>query len=201
MSFFSKNLTKATNFILNLKRELATAFLISAVLITISPLFAKIGTDSVLVANQDLAAGTVLSINDFKVISIPTKYKATNAISESEIQNLALASDVKKGEQLTSTRFLTIATSDKNLVPIRIADSQISKIIQPGQIVDIVASGERDLRAKLLAKSVRIVALYPESQAFTNSQGILVLVAAEPEAAVELAGSGNLKLSLVISNN
>lgn len=200
MSFFSKNLTKATNFILNLKRELATAFLISAVLITISPLFAKIGTESVLVANQDLAAGTVLSINDFKVIAIPTKYKATNAISESEIQNLALASDVKKGEQLTSTRFLTIATSDKNLVPIRIADSQISKIIQPGQIVDIVASGERDLRAKLLAKSVRIVALYPESQAFTNSQGILVLVAAEPEAAVELAGSGNLKLSLVISN-
>lgn len=201
MSFFSKNLTKATNFILNLKRELATAFLISAVLITISPLFAKIGTDSVLVANQDLAAGTVLSINDFKVISIPTKYKATNAISASEIQNLALASDVKKGEQLTSTRFLTIATSDKNLVPIRIADSQISKIIQPGQIVDIVASGEKDLRAKLLAKSVRIVALYPESQAFTNSQGILVLVAAEPEAAVELAGSGNLKLSLVIGNN
>lgn len=200
MRVFSNNLTKVTNFILNFKRELALAFLISSALIAAGPLLNRIGTESVLVANQDLSAGSVLNFNDFKIISIPAKYKAANALNENEIQNLHLVSNIQKGEQLTSTRFLTFVQTDKKLVPIRIADSQISKIIQPGQIVDIVASSERDVQAKLLAKSVRIIALYPENQAFTNSQGILVLVEAEPEAAVTLAGSGNLKLSLVISN-
>ncbi|MGA0986027.1 MAG: SAF domain-containing protein [Candidatus Nanopelagicales bacterium] len=200
MSFFSKNLTKVTNFILNLKRELATAFLISALLIGLGPLFTRIGTETVLIAAGDLSAGATLSEADYEVVYLPAKHKAPNAIDEEEIKNLSLASNIQKGEQLTRSRFLAISNSDESLVPIRIFDSQIAKIIQPGQLVDVVASSERDLKAKLLAKSVRVVALYPESQAFTNSQGILLLVATTSEDAVELAGSGNLKLSIVIRN-
>ena len=116
------------------------------------------------------------------------------------MQNLSLASNIQKGEQLTRSRILPVHNPDEHLVPIRISDSQISKIIQAGQTVDVVASGEREINAQVVARAVRIVALYPETQAFTNSQGILVLVSAEPDAAVELAGSSNLKLSVVIRN-
>lgn len=200
MSFFSKNLTKVTNFILNLKRELATAFLISALLIALGPLITRVGTETVLIAAGDLRAGATLGEADYEVVYLPAKHKAPNAIDKEEIKNLSLASNIQKGEQLTRSRFLAISSSDESLVPIRIFDSQIAKIIQPGQLVDVVASSERDLKAKLLAKSVRVVALYPESQAFTNSQGILLLVATASEDAVELAGSGNLKLSIVIRN-
>jgi len=200
MRNWASYLTKTTNLILNLKRELAIAFLISAVLIAAGPFFSKISTETVLVANKDLNAGMILQSDDFIKISIPAKYKSPNALNESEVQNLSLASNIEKGEQLTRSRFLSFTNSDKNLVPIRIADSQVSKIIQPGQLVDVIASGDRELSAKVLARSVRIVSLHPENQSFTNSEGILVLVAAEPDAAVELAGSGNLKLSLVILN-
>ena len=200
MDFFAKYLTKTTNFILNLKREFAIAFLISAVLISISPLLANISTETVLVANKNLAAGSTLDVNDFTEVTIPAKYKAPNAIYKDEIQNLSLTSNIQKGEQLTSSRILSVHNPNEHLVPIRISDSQISKIIQAGQTVDVVASGEREISAKVVARAVRIVALYPETQAFTNSQGILVLVAAEPDAAVELAGSSNLKLSVVIRN-
>ena len=200
MDFFAKYLTKTTNFILNLKREFAIAFLISAVLISISPLLANISTETVLVANKDLAAGSTLDVNDFKEVTIPAKYKAPNAIYKDEIHNLSLTSNMQKGEQLTSSRILSVHNPNEHLVPIRLSDSQISKIIQAGQTVDVVASGEREISAKVVARAVRIVALYPETQAFTNSQGILVLVAAEPDAAVELAGSSNLKLSVVIRN-
>ncbi|MGA0884146.1 MAG: SAF domain-containing protein [Candidatus Nanopelagicales bacterium] len=80
MSFFSKNLTKVTNFILNLKRELATAFLISALLIGLGPLFTRIGTETVLIAAGDLSAGATLSEADYEVVYLPAKHKAPNVI-------------------------------------------------------------------------------------------------------------------------
>ena len=191
-------LTVVTNFVLNWRREFALSFLISATLIATGPLISKIGTETVLVARGDLSAGVTITANDFETVSIPAKYKAPNAISESELTELVLHSDLQKGEQLTSSRFMVANFSDKDFVPVRIADTQITKIIKPGQIVDIVASSDANSPARLLAQRVKIVALYPESQSFTNSQGVLVLVAAEPQEAVGLAGSGNLKLSLVI---
>jgi Flp pilus assembly protein CpaB len=195
---FSALLTAATNLILNWRREFALSFLISAALIAAGPLFSKIGTDTVLIARQDLKAGITITANDFEKVSIPSKYKAPNAILESELIELVLHSDLQKGEQLTSSRFMEVNFSDKDFVPVRITDAQIIKIIKPGQIVDIVASSDTNTPARLLAQRVKIVALYPESQSFTNTQGVLVLVAAETHEAVGLAGSGNLKLSLVI---
>jgi Flp pilus assembly protein CpaB len=193
-------LSNITNLVINWRKELAWAFLISAVLISANPLFARINTDLVLVARNDLNAGYQISIDDFEKIAIPKKYKASNAVSESELTGLILTSNLIKGEQLTFSRIISPSTTDFDLVPIRLADSQISKVIQPGQIVDVVSSSDSNSSARVIADRVKIVALYPESQSFTNAQGLLVLVAATSDEAVNLAGSGNLKLSLVIRN-
>lgn len=198
MNSFSELLTRLTNVVLNWRREFALSFLISAVLISSGPLLSRLSTDTVLVARQDLNAGVTITTNDFEKISIPSKYKAPNAIFESDLKELVLYSALQKGEQLTSSRFMTANRSDQDFVPVRIADAQITKVVQPGQIVDIVASSDTSTPARLLAQRVKVVALYPENQSFTNSQGVLVLVAVKPEEAVGLAGSGNLKLSLVI---
>lgn len=193
-------LSNLTNLVINWRKELAWAFLISAILISANPLFARINTDSVLVAKNDLNAGYQISIDDFEILAIPKKYKASNAISESELTGLILTSNLNAGEQLTFSRIISPSDTDLDLVPIRIADSQISKVIQPGQIVDVVSSSDSNSSARVIADRVKIVALYPESQSFTNAQGLLVLVAASSDEAVNLAGSGNLKLSLVIRN-
>jgi Flp pilus assembly protein CpaB len=193
-------LSNITNLILNWRKEVAWAFLISALLISANPLFTRIGTESVLIAKNDLVAGSQISHKDYEVIYIPRKFKAPNATDASSLSNLILISNVNKGEQLTLSRFISPNLSSQDLVPIRIADSQIAKVIQPGQLVDVVSSSDSSSVAKVLARKVKVIAIYPESQSFTNAQGLLILVAADSDESVNLAGSGNLKLSLVIRN-
>jgi Flp pilus assembly protein CpaB len=197
---FSLLLSNLTNQIINWRKELAWAFLVSAVLISVNPLFSKINTETVLVAKNDLTAGSQINSEDFTRIDIPKKFKAANAISASEVNGLILISNLSKGEQLTYSRIISPSTSEQDLVPIRLADSQVAKVIQPGQVVDVISSSDSNSVATVVASQVVIVALFPETQSFTNSQGLLVLVAANSQEAINLAGSGNLKLSLVIRN-
>jgi Flp pilus assembly protein CpaB len=157
-----------------------------------------VGADSVLIAKKDLTAGSQLNQQDYELIYLPTKFKASNAINVESISNLILISNIAQGEQLTASRFIASSFIEQDLVPIRIADAQISKVIQPGQIVDVISSSDSSSAAKVLARKVKVIATYPESQSFTSSQGLLILVAADSEEAVNLAGGGNLKLSLVI---
>lgn len=198
MESLSQLLTKFTNLVLNFRRELAIAFVISAVLITVSPLFSRINTEEVLVAKSDLTAGTLASLDNFELISIPAKFKAPNAISELTLKNQILYGNINKGEQLTNTRLINDNINGKNLIPIRISDPQIVKVISPGQLVDVVASGDTQASARVIAKNVKLVAFFTDNQSFTNSQGVLILVEAKDEEAVSLAGSGNLKLALII---
>lgn len=197
-SNFSLLLSQLTNLILNWRKEVAWAFLISAFLISANPLFTRVGTDSVLIAKKDLMAGSQLSQQDYELIYLPAKFKASNALNVESISNLILISNIAQGEQLTASRFITSSFIEQDLVPIRIADAQISKVIQPGQIVDVISSSDSSSAAKVLARKVKVIATYPESQSFTRAQGLLILVAADSEEAVNLAGGGNLKLSLVI---
>jgi len=197
-SNFSLLLSQLTNLILNWRKEVAWAFLISAFLISANPLFTRVGADSVLIAKKDLTAGSQLNQQDYELIYLPTKFKASNAIDVESISNLILISNIAQGEQLTASRFIASSFIEQDLVPIRIADAQISKVIQPGQIVDVISSSDSSSAAKVLARKVKVIATYPESQSFTSSQGLLILVAADSEEAVNLAGGGNLKLSLVI---
>jgi Flp pilus assembly protein CpaB len=197
-SNFSLLLSQLTNLILNWRKEVAWAFLISAFLISANPLFTRVGADSVLIAKKDLTAGSQLNQQDYELIYLPTKFKASNAINVESISNLILISNIAQGEQLTASRFIASSFIEQDLVPIRIADAQISKVIQPGQIVDVISSSDSSSAAKVLARKVKVIATYPESQSFTSSQGLLILVAADSEEAVNLAGGGNLKLSLVI---
>jgi Flp pilus assembly protein CpaB len=197
-SNFSLLLSQLTNLILNWRKEVAWAFLISAFLISANPLFTRVGADSVLIAKKDLTAGSQLNQQDYELIYLPTKFKASNAIDVESISNLILISNIAQGEQLTASRFIASSFIEQDLVPIRIADAQISKVIQPGQIVDVISSSDSSSAAKVLARKVKVIATYPESQSFTSAQGLLILVAADSEEAVNLAGGGNLKLSLVI---
>jgi Flp pilus assembly protein CpaB len=197
-SNFSLLLSQLTNLILNWRKEVAWAFLISAFLISANPLFTRVGADSVLIAKKDLTAGSQLNQQDYELIYLPTKFKASNAINVESISNLILISNIAQGEQLTASRFIASSFIEQDLVPIRIADAQISKVIQPGQIVDVISSSDSSSAAKVLARKVKVIATYPESQSFTSAQGLLILVAADSEEAVNLAGGGNLKLSLVI---
>ena len=197
---FSLLLSNLTNQIINWRKELAWAFLVSAVLISVNPLFFRINTETVLVAKSDLAAGSQINSDDFTQIDIPKKFKATNALSASEVNGLILISNLIKGEQLTYSRIISPSTSEQDLVPIRLADSQVAKVIHPGQVVDVISSSDSNSVATVVASQVVIVALFPETQSFTNSQGLLVLVAANSREAINLAGRGNLKLSLLIRN-
>jgi Flp pilus assembly protein CpaB len=171
-------------------------------------------TESVLVAARDLSGGTRLSPDDVRPKGIDPGSLPKGAVrARSAAIGRTLSAPMRKGEVLTDVRLVGRSYLDSygdGLVaaPVRVADADSVRLIQPGDLVDLLAAGlgtngSAASTARLVAAGVPVVTIPPTGSsplgATNPDQGALVVVVTTPETAARLAAAAVTdRLSLVI---
>lgn len=157
-------------------------------------------TVPVLVAAHDLAAGATLQRADLRTAAFAAGTEPAGALRTTDAAvGHVLVGGVRAGEPLTDVRFvgrpLLEALDAAGLVatPVRIADAGSARLLQPGDLVDVLAatppgagtpSAPSDL-AGTVADGVRVLAV-PTAED-DGAEGALVLLATSRTTAARLA--------------
>jgi Flp pilus assembly protein CpaB len=152
----------------------------------------------VVVAARDLSPGAPLTAEDVRLekrlaTTIPDGSQADIGV----VVGSTLTGPARRGEVLTDVRLLgrrlaeSTAGPDARIVPLRPADSALTDLVRPGDVVDVVASSETDAaphpRVVATDAVVVLVSAKQKAQAATNDR--VVLVALPAAAANALAGA------------
>jgi Flp pilus assembly protein CpaB len=116
-----------------------------------------------LVAQHDLAPGTVLSTSDIKLVRAPPSLVPSGALTDpAKAAAQVLAGAAAAGEAITSARLLgpenirlTTGGPDAAAVPIRLADDGVADLLVAGSHVDIVAPDQEVLATDAVVLTVR----------------------------------------------
>jgi Flp pilus assembly protein CpaB len=180
-----------------LRRAIATVLVGLAAVLALAPGRANSADDAVVVAAQNLAAGTVLEPGLVTLRGIPKQAVPDGAARvPSAVLGRTLAAPVRRGEPLTDVRLtgsdLTRALStnpDTVSVSLRLADPDVAALLRPGTAVDVVTVGERQDEPVVLARGARVLAVLEAGTHTGERAGKLVLVALDPIAATRVAAA------------
>jgi Flp pilus assembly protein CpaB len=180
-----------------LRRAIATVLVGLAAVLALAPGRANSADDAVVVAAQNLAAGTVLEPALVTLRGIPKQAVPDGAARvPSAVLGRTLAAPVRRGEPLTDVRLtgsdLTRALStnpDTVSVSLRLADPDVAALLRPGTAVDVVTVGERQDEPVVLARGARVLAVLEAGNHTGERAGKLVLVALDPIAATRVAAA------------
>lgn len=172
-------------------------------------------TVQVVAAAADLGAGTKLASHQLRLIALPEEGVPAGALRQlRDAVGNVLAGPVRRGEAVTDVRLVgpsLVATYGRGMVavPIRIADAASTELLQPGDVIDVLAAASdptghpAQASARLVASAVPVLTL-PRSKglAFGNGrldEGALIVVATTEETASRLAAAAVAsRLSLTI---
>jgi len=172
-------------------------------------------------ASRDLSGGTTISADDLRIVTMPPESVPAGAITEeAQLTGRVLAVPVRAGETITDVRLVgpaLLAGYGDQLVaaPVRIADAGSAALLQPGDVIDVLAAdggggtngeaaGEtRAAEARLVASDVRVVTVPRDDESALSGgdlgEGALVVLATSSETAARLASAAvTSRLSLTI---
>ncbi|MBI1377295.1 MAG: hypothetical protein GC157_07425 [Frankiales bacterium] len=174
---------------------------------------------TVLVAVRDLAAGSVVRADDVAPAARPVPALGPDPVTDTaDVVGRVLVTPVLAAEALRRRDVLTASALDAGgagtvAAPLRVADPGVAALLRTGDTVDVLAAtADADGRAvaSVVATRVRVLAvpgaagtpaggLLGGGGAVTSGDGSLVVVAATPGQALELARAalrGRISLSL-----
>jgi Flp pilus assembly protein CpaB len=151
--------TKGWPRVFAIRRLVAAALVVFAGFLALRP----VRDAPMLVAHHDLAAGTVLSTSDLKVVRAPPALVPSGALTDpAKATTQVLAGAAAAGEPITSARLLgpenirlTAGRSDAAAVPVRLADDGIAELLPPGSHVDVVGPDQEVLAEDAVVLTVR----------------------------------------------
>jgi Flp pilus assembly protein CpaB len=161
----------------------------------------------VLAAAHNIPAGSTLSAADVRVIGLPRGVVPVGALrAGTDVLGRVVAGPLRDGEPLTDVRLVgagLFGALDAGLVatPVRIADPGAARLLDPGDIVDVLAASEHDASgAPLVASGARVLVVpAPEDSQGGIDDGALVVLATTPATAALLARAAvSARLSVVI---
>lgn len=171
-------------------------------------------TESVLVAAKDLDGGTRLSPDDVRLKDFAPASLPDGAVRRPSLAaGRTLDAPVRKGEILTDVRlfgseFLDSYGNGFVAAPVRIADAASVRLVQSGDIVDVLAAGpgangSATSAARLVAIATPVLTIPPVGDGPLGTTdvgaGALVVVVTSSETAARLASAAVTdRLSLVI---
>jgi pilus assembly protein CpaB len=172
---------------------------------------------NVLVAARDLPGGRPLRPGDLRELALPTAAVPDGALrAGTSLTGRLLAGPVRRGEPLTDVRLAgpalaagyADAGADLVATAVRIADPGAVSLVQPGDVVDVLAAavqpGEaRPAGAAVVAAGVRVVMVPRDlgagGAAAAMGDGALVVLATTARVAGVLAGAAvTSRLSLTV---
>ena len=176
------------------RRKLAVVAAIAAVLTGIS---AAAPAGPVMItavkARTQLAGGTVLTASDISVDRVAAADVPEGVVtSPDDLVGKTLAAPVAENQMMTllATTTARSAVSPGHVIaPLRLADSAQAALLQPGDVVDVVAADSEAEQAAVIAASARVVTVpdVPDDRAGPAPEGALVLVDVDAQTATALA--------------
>jgi SAF domain-containing protein len=176
------------------RRKLAVVAAIAAVLTGISAA-APAGPAMITAvkARTQLAGGTVVSASDISVERVAATDVPEGVVTDpDDLVGKTLAAPVAKNQMMTllaTTTARGVASPGQVIAPLRLADSAQAALLQPGDVVDIVAADSAAEQAAVIAASARVVTVpeVPDDRAGPAPEGALVLVDVDAQTATALA--------------
>ncbi len=156
---------------------------------------------SVVVANRDLAPGTILTAADLRVDAFPANLVPDNAILESDVaEGEVLISHLARGQAVSKLNLLDGLAGDGDvLVPVPLTDNALTTLIHPGDRVSIyqVTTG---IAPVLLAEEVQVVTVLSGdgSGLWSRETPATLIVSTDSDTAAILATSTAGSISVTI---
>lgn len=191
---------------LALRRALAIALALLAVVLALHPDAAGTASRRIVVAARDLAPGTTLRPGDVVPRTLPVGAVPDGAQGDrTAVSGHVLVSAARSGEPITDARLigranarLSGAAADAVSVGVRLADPAVAELLRPGAHVDVVAAAPEGIGAVtdaprdsvLAANAVVVTIRRAESAQPGNEQGDRIVVLALPrDTATRVAAS------------
>ena len=164
------------------RRKLAVLAAVAAVLTGIAAVAPPLPpTTTVVRTRSALAGGVVLTADDLEVVDLPQSDLPDRTVGElDELVGRRLAAPASRHQVLTAT---ALASADsavgagRVLAPLRLADADVVALLEPGDLVDVIASAADGGATSTVARSVRVVTVPahdPDDQG--TSTGALVVL-------------------------
>jgi len=187
------------------RRKLAVVAAIAAVLTGIS---AAAPAGPVMItavrARTQLAGGTVLSASDIGVDRVAAADVPDGVVTDpDDLVGKTLAAPVAANQMMTllaTTSSRDAVAADHVIAPLKLADSAQAALLQPGDVVDVVAADAEAEQAAVIAARARVVTVpeVPDDRAGPAPEGALVLVDVDAQTATALAqAAASATLSII----
>jgi pilus assembly protein CpaB len=175
------------------RRKLAVLAAVAAVLTGIAAVAPPLPpTTAVVRTRSALAGGVVLTADDLEVVDLPESDLPDRTVSGLDgLVGRRLAAPVPRHQVLTATALASADTAvqpGRVLAPLRLADADVVALLEPGDLVDVIASAADGGATSTVARSVRVVTVPahdPDDQG--TSTGALVVLDVEDGDAEPLA--------------
>lgn len=152
----------------------------------------------VVVAAHDLTPGAELTAEDVRLEarSAPTIPDGSQS-DVSAVVGSTLAGPARRGEVLTDVRLLgrrlaeSAAGPDARIVPVHPADTALTDLVRPGDVVDVVAAAEGSAQANphVVATDAIVVSVSAQQKTQSATSDRVVLVALPAASANAVAGA------------
>ena len=187
------------------RRKLAVVAAIAAVLTGLS---AAAPAGPVMItavrARTQLAGGTVLSASDIGVDRVAAADVPDGVVTDpDDLVGKTLAAPVAANQMMTllaTTLSRGAVAADHVIAPLKLADSAQAALLQPGDVVDVIAADAEAEQAAVIAARARVVTVPegPDDRAGPALEGALVLVGVDAQTATALAqAAASATLSII----
>jgi Flp pilus assembly protein CpaB len=155
----------------------------------------------VVVAARDLSPGEALTADDLRLEKrLATTIPDGSQTDISVLVGSTLAGPTRRGEMLTDVRLLgrrlaeSTAGPDARIVPVHPADSALTDLVRPGDVVDVVAASDTGARTnsgitRILATDAVVVLVSAKQKAQAATSDRVILVALPAASANAVAGA------------
>lgn len=171
------------------------------------------GTVSLVIAASDLPAGSLLSAQHLRTVSVAASAVPPDSFTAAaQLSGRRLATPLKRGSplmqtSLVGTGLLTGAPPGSVAVSVRPADPAIVALLAPGQLVDVVLAGPDGQQPagnpQVLAAHAPVLWTAPDGASpwpgATEGGAVVVLAAAADEAAALAAAAGAGHIHLILT--
>ncbi len=183
------------------RRKLAVLAAVATVLTGLAAVAPPVPpTTAVVRTRTALAGGVVLGAEDLEVVDLPRSDLPDRTVGElDELVGRRLAAPVPRHQVLSTTALASAGSTvgvGHVLAPVRLADADVVALLEPGDLVDVIASAADGGATSTVARSARVVtvpAKDPDDQG--TSTGALVVLDVDDgdaEPLARAAATGNL---------
>jgi Flp pilus assembly protein CpaB len=148
---------------------------------------------TVVTARAQLAGGTVLSASDLKAKRVVAADVPDGVVTDQgDLLGKTLAAPVARNQMLTLLATTTARgplPAGHAIAPLRLADAAQVALLQPGDVVDVLAANSEAEQAAVIAAGARVVTVpeVGENRAGSGPEDALVLLDVDGQTATALA--------------